>query len=45
MTDWIKNDECITETEEGLKYCQKYGCYTVCMNPSKGEKISVKKNT
>ena len=35
MKDWIKNDDFITETEEGLKYRQKYGCYTVCVNPPK----------
>ena len=45
MTDWIKNDEFITETEEGLKYHKKYGCYTVCMNPSKRKKIWFLKDT
>ena len=45
MTDWIKNDKFITETEEGLKCFQKYGYYTVCINLSKRKKISVKKDT
>ena len=45
MTDWIKNDEFITETEEGVIYREKYGCYTVCTNPWKRKKLSLKKDT